>query len=140
VRNPWSAYADTKKRPVPLSLTDYMLRWNLHQHFALTTRALDPERVHIVRIEDVMEDPAGVLGELLASLGLSSSETLAQPSWNGQPLKEVYPWGTLRTVTPEANRATAGELTGTEIEQIGALAWQYLDELSYAEFMTSVAA
>jgi hypothetical protein len=140
VRNPWSAYADTKKRPVPLSLTDYMLRWNLHQHFALTTRALDPERVHIVRIEDVMEDPTGVLGELLASLGLSSSETLAQPSWNGQPLKEVYPWGTLRTVTPEANRATAGELTGTEIEQIGALAWQYLDELSYAEFMTSVAA
>jgi len=25
VRNPWSAYADTKKRPVPLSLQDYML-------------------------------------------------------------------------------------------------------------------
>lgn len=139
VRNPWSAYADTKKRPVPLPLTDYMLRWNLHQHFALTSRALDPERVHIVRIEDVMEDPTGVLGELLAALGLSSAETLAGPSWNGQPLQEVYPWGTLRAVTPEANRATAGELTGREIAQIGALAWQYLDELSYAEFMTSVA-
>jgi hypothetical protein len=140
VRNPWSAYADTKKRPVPLSLSDYMLRWNLHQHFALTTRALDPERVHVVRIEDVMDDPTGVLGELLVSLGLNGSETLAQPSWNGQPLAEVYPWGTLRAVTPEANRATAAELSGAEIEAIGALAWQYLDEFSYAEFMTSVAA
>ena len=27
VRNPWSAYADTKKRPVPLPLADYMLCW-----------------------------------------------------------------------------------------------------------------
>src|SRR5262245_49810481 len=27
VRNPWSAYADTKKRPVPLSMRDYFLGW-----------------------------------------------------------------------------------------------------------------
>jgi hypothetical protein len=139
VRNPWSAYADTKKRPLPLSLTDYMLRWNLHQHFALTSCALEPERVHIVRIEDVMEDPAGSLGELLSRIGLRESAALANPSWNGQPLTEVYPWGTLRAVTPEANRATAAELTGDEIRQIAALAWQYLDEFSYTEFMASLA-
>jgi hypothetical protein len=138
VRNPWSAYADTKKRPLPLSLTDYVLRWNLHQHFALTSRALDSERVHIVRIEDVMEDPVQVLGHLLGSLGLNESATLAQPSWNGQPLQEVYPWGTLRAVTPEANRATAAELTNDEVSQIGALAWQYLGAFSYDEFMASV--
>src|SRR5262245_28058287 len=29
VRNPWSAFADTKKRPVPLPLADYMLGWTL---------------------------------------------------------------------------------------------------------------
>ncbi len=137
VRNPWSAYADTKKRPLPLSLIDYMLRWNLHQHFALTSRAENPDRVHVVRVEDVMEDPAAVLGELLASLGLGGSETLARPSWNGQPLNEVYPWGTLRAVTPAANRATAAELTDEEIAAIGGLAWQYLEEFSYAEFMAS---
>ncbi|HEX5852390.1 MAG TPA: sulfotransferase [Solirubrobacteraceae bacterium] len=137
VRNPWSAYADTKKRPKPLSLTNYMLRWNLHQHFALTSRALDPERVHVVRIEDVMEDPSGVLGELLESIGLGGSETLGAPSWNGQQLQEVYPWGTLRAVSPEANRATAAELTEQEIAQIRALAWQYLDEFSYADFLAS---
>jgi hypothetical protein len=139
VRNPWSAYADTKKRPMPLSLPDYMLRWNLHQHFALTSRAHEPERVHVLRIEDIMEDPSRVLGELLESLGLNGSpETLATPSWNAKPLQEVYPWGTLRAVTPDANRATANELSGDEIAQIRALAWQYLDEFSYAEFMTGV--
>jgi hypothetical protein len=31
VRNPWSAYADTKKRPVPLSLSSYLLCWTLNQ-------------------------------------------------------------------------------------------------------------
>jgi hypothetical protein len=139
IRNPWSAYADTKKRPLPLSLPDYMLRWNLHQHFALTTRALYPDRVHVLRIEDVMEDPSGVLGELLATLGLRGSQTLARPSWNGRELGEVYPWGTLRAVTPEANRATAAELSGEECAAIEALAWQYLDELSYTGFMASAA-
>lgn len=140
VRNPWSAYADTKKRPVPLSLTDYMLRWNLHQHFALTSRAMNPQRVHVIRIEDVLEDPTQVLGELLSSLGLGGSETLARPSWNGQPLQEVFPWGTLRVATSEANRSTADELSNDEIAQIGRLAWQYVDELSYTTFMTSVTA
>jgi hypothetical protein len=140
VRNPWSAYADTKKRPVPLSLTDYMLRWTLNQQFALTARASDPERVHILRIEDVMDDPQGTLGGLLAELGLRGSESLATPSWNGEALEEVYPWGTLRAVTPDANRATAAELSGAEIGAIRALTWQYLDSFSYADFMVGAAA
>ena len=58
VRNPWSAYADTKKRPVPLSLDTYMLGWTLNQHFALLTRRRFPDRMHIVRAEDVMREPA----------------------------------------------------------------------------------
>jgi hypothetical protein len=140
VRNPWSAYADTKKRPVPLSLTDYMLRWNLNQYFALLARARDPERVHILRTEDIMDDPAQILGGLLAELGLRDSETLARPSWNGETLEEVYPWGTLRAVTPEANRATAAELSGAEIDEIQAWAWQYLEEFSYTGFMAKASA
>jgi Sulfotransferase family len=134
-RNPWSAYADTKKRPVPLSLSDYMLRWNLNQHFALLARARDPERVHVLRIEDIMDDPVQTLGGLLTGIGLRSCATLATPSWNGEPLQEAYPWGTLRAVTPDANRATAAELSGAEIDEIQTFTWQYLDHFSYTDFM-----
>jgi hypothetical protein len=134
VRNPWSAYADTKKRPVPLSLDGYMLRWNLNQHCALTARARHPERVHVLRVEDVMENPVHVLGTLLSGLGLRGSETLARPSFNGEALAEVYPWGTLRAVTPEANRATAAELAEDEVERVRELAWQYLEAFSYTDF------
>ena len=32
VRNPWSAYADAKKRAVPLSLEHYILGWTISQY------------------------------------------------------------------------------------------------------------
>jgi hypothetical protein len=36
VRNPYSGFADTKKRPYPLSLKRYIWTWNIMQHIALT--------------------------------------------------------------------------------------------------------
>lgn len=135
VRNPWSAYADTKKRPVPLGLPDYILRWNLNQHFALLARQLFPERLHIVRAEDVMSDPVQTLGAVLEQLGLGGSEALGRPSWNGRELEQVYPWGTIRTATPEANHATALELSAQEQDAIRTRAWQYLDVFGYADFL-----
>ena len=136
VRNPWSAYADTKKRPVPLSLADYMLRWTLNQHFALLHRERFPDRMHIVRAEDVMADSVGTLTGVLEKLGLRGADTLAKPTWNGKELEEVYPWGTIRTATPEANLATARELSEEEQREVGSRAWQYLDEFGYRDLLT----
>ena len=135
VRNPWSAYADTKKRPVPLSLSAYMLGWTLNQYHALLYREKHPDRMHVLRTEDVMADPHGTLGGLCRKLGLDAPESLRQPSWNGQPLAEVYPWGTIRKATPEANRATALELSAHERDEVAAHAWQYLDAFDYRGFV-----
>jgi hypothetical protein len=140
VRNPWSAYADTKKRPVPLPLATYMLGWTLNQHFALLAARRHPDRVHVVRAEDVMADPVGTLGGVLERLGLEPDEALSTPSWNGQPLDEVYPWGTIRTPTPEANRATADELSDDEKEQVAEHAALYLERLGYADFLDATLA
>ena len=43
IRNPWSAYADTKKRAVPLSIAHYMTGWVVHQQHALAFAAQYPE-------------------------------------------------------------------------------------------------
>lgn len=137
VRNPWSAYADTKKRPVPLSLSGYLLGWTLNQHYALLFAKTFPDRFHIVRAEDVMRDAAATLGALCEKLGLAASETLSTPSWNGTPLDEVYPWGTIRTPTPEANHATALELSTDEQAEVEMRAWQYLEVFGYSNFLTS---
>ena len=132
VRNPWSAYADTKKRPVPLPLASYMLGWCLNQHCALLARERYPDRFHLLRTEDVLE---GALESLCAFLGLEQSESLATPTWNGQPLGQVYPWGTIRTATPEANRAAADELSPEERDEVRARAGPFLEALGYDEFL-----
>lgn len=135
VRNPWSAYADTKKRPVPLGLEPYMLGWTLSQFHALLFRERFPGRMHVVRAEDVMIDAVRALTPVLGALGIEPADALRTPSWNGTPLAEVYPWGTIRKATPEANRATAAELSAAERAEVGRWAWQYLETLDYKGFV-----
>jgi hypothetical protein len=135
VRNPWSAYADTKKRPVPLSLASYLLGWTLNQYHALLCQQLYPERVHILRLEDILGAPGRVLGEFCRQLGLDVAESLSTPSFNGNPLEQVYPWGTIRAATAEANRATAQELSARERDAVRVRAEPYLERLDYKSFL-----
>lgn len=140
VRNPWSAYAETKKRPVPLALPDYMMRWCFNQYAARLALRAHPERVHIIRVEDVMRDPLGTLGLLCREIGVETADTLSYPSWNGRKLEEIYPWGTIRSATPQANLATALELSDDERARVTVHAWQYLDCFGYRDFLEAGAA
>ncbi len=133
IRNPWSAYADTKKRALPLSMAHYMTGWNVHQLAALNFGARFPDRVHNVRYEQIVADPMGTLSAMLAKVGVGASPTLARPSWNGRVLEQVHPWGTIRVPTVEVNRATANELATTEREQIRLWAHPLLAPLGYLE-------
>jgi hypothetical protein len=135
VRNPWSAFADTSKRPVPMSLENYLLGWTLNQYYALLYKEKFPDRVHIVRIEDVMRDPRRTLGAVCEKLGLETADSLEKASWNGTEMKEVYPWGTIRTPTPETNLATAKELTPAQIEEIRLRARPWLETLDYKNLL-----
>jgi hypothetical protein len=132
VRNPWSAYADTKKRPVPLPLAHYLLGWVINQHYALIYRDRYPDRVRIERYEDIVAHASSTLASTCDWLGLRASESLALPSWNGETIGEVHPWGTIRSATPEANRLTALELTAEEHEAVRTFAGPYLEMLGYA--------
>ena len=138
IRNPWSAYADTKKRAVPLSLAHYITAWCLNQQYALTYAEMYPGRVHILRFEDIVADPVNVLGAFLARVGVAKSDTLSRPTWNGQLLRQVYPWGTIRIPTAEANRATADELTAAEKEEIRVRTKPLLGTLNYETFLKGI--
>jgi len=133
VRNPFSAFADTKKRPVPLSLQHYMTAWVNCQYLSLIYRERFPDNFHIVRFEDIVHDKVKSLSAVLEKMGISSSKTLAYPSWNGKSLEEVYPWGTVRTPTPEANLNTAKELDHREIHEIHLRARDFLGAFDYLD-------
>jgi hypothetical protein len=116
-------------------MAHYMLGWNLNQYFALYFKEKFPERMHIVRTEDVLADPYKTLGAICQKIGLEPAESLRKPTWNGVELQEVYPWGTLRKVTVEVNKATAQELSARERDEIRAYTYQYLDLFDYKNFV-----
>jgi len=112
-----------------------MTGWCLNQQAALTFAKMYLGRVHILRFEDIVENPSAVLGAFLARLGIGPSATLASPSWNGRVLEQVYPWGTVRTPTADANRATALELSSAEQDEIRLRTQPFLGLLGYDGFL-----
>ena len=138
VRNPWSAYADTKKRPVPLALDGYMLGWTLNQHYALLFAKTFPDRFHIVRAEDVM-----------ARSDRHARRAAARSSASRRPTRSRRRAGTARrwtrctpggrsarrrrrpTTPPRASSRT------TSRPRSRARAWQYLEVFGYSGFLTS---
>ena len=135
VRNPWSAYADTKKRPVPMSLQNYMRAWVTNQYNALLFKEMYPDRLHIVRMEDVVDDSMKTLGDVCQKLALDVADTLKTPTWNGAEMEQVYPWGTIRKATSQANLDTANELSNAEKGEVRAYAGHYLDVFDFKNFV-----
>jgi hypothetical protein len=108
-----------------------MTGWCVHQLSALAHSSRFPDRVHVLRYEDLVADPVATLSTILARVGVSSSPTLARPSWNGRVLEQVHPWGTIRVPTPDANRATAEELGSAEKEEVRRRAGPLLGAFDY---------
>jgi hypothetical protein len=133
VRNPFSAYAETKKRPVPLSLAHYVTGWLMCQHHAKLFEAKFPRNFFVIRYETIIKNSKKTLGDILVKLGLKPSESLKTPSWNGEELSEVYPWGTIRRPTGDANLRTARELKKAEIEEIYLRTKDYVEAFHYAD-------
>lgn len=138
VRNPWSAYADTKKRPVPLPLDQYMLRWVICQHFARIHLAARPDRVHLLRYEEVVADPGATLGALCRKLGVDDS-FVPRPSWNRKPLETMGSWGTIQEPTEKANVSTALELSPEERDAVALWAGPFLDMFGYRDLLRDAA-
>lgn len=91
VRNPWSAYADTKKRPVPLSLERYMTSWVINQFHAIIFQRLFPQRFHIVRLEDVLHGPVQNLVRYARNWAWKSQKALKFQLGMVTPLKRFIP-------------------------------------------------
>ena len=122
VRNPYSGFAETLKRPFPLSLYRYVWTWNLCQHMAMTFSEKYCSNFHICRFEDLIGDPNSTMKKICEHIDIPFSETCLYPSFNGVRLEKVYPWGTIRTPTAAADLATMNSLTSSWKREIKAQA------------------
>jgi hypothetical protein len=131
VRNPWSGFADTSKRPFPLSIERYAWTWAMMQHHALVFVKKFPDRFHILRFEDLVANPKTAMGNLADRLGIGWDDALLAASWNGKKMEQVYPWGTIRTPTTEANIATMNELDAAQKATIKSITSIMLPSFQY---------
>lgn len=134
VRNPFSGYADSLKRPFPMGLSKYAMIWSFAQHYALTLAAKYPTKFHIVRYEDLIGDKKRIMMRLTEKLGIPYNDTLLYPSFNGKKLDVCYPWGTIETPTIEINLATAQTLNKEEGAQMRIECGQMIHAFDYSEF------
>lgn len=131
IRNPFSAYADTKKRAVPLSLDHYVSAWMINQYYALNFARKFPKDFFILRFEDLIVDKKKALQPLFKRMKIDFHESQNYQSWNGEKLEEIYPWGTIRIATPEMNLKTAKELNNSEIDEIYSRVENYIKNFGY---------
>jgi hypothetical protein len=118
IRNPWSGYADTIKRPYPWTLEKYCQIWNIIQMTALTYKQKYPNNFDTVYFENLCGDPEGTMKDVSNFLEIPYDNALTYPSFNGKKLDSIYPWGTIKQATVEENNKTADELSEYQKKKI----------------------
>lgn len=119
VRNPFSAYRDTKRRPFPQSLSKYLITWNIYHSTVEMYAKLYPKNVRIFRYEDLVDNKESFMREVASFIDVPFSKTMLYPSWNGEEIKDsIAPWGTVLKSSREYNEAIISELNEAEKTQI----------------------
>jgi hypothetical protein len=137
VRNPFSAYADTKRRPFPLPIKQYAISWNLYHHIVLMHKSKFPNNVTILRYEDLIADSEKAFAPLCKAMNIKFSESMTYPSWNSNNISDnIYPWGTINSARPEENVAALQRLGSEEKAQINSYSKVMMDVFDYNAFAT----
>ncbi len=144
VRNPFSAYRDTKRRPFPQPLSKYLITWNIYHSTVEMYTRMYPDNVRIFRYEDLVGNKQAFMKGVARFIGVDFEQTMLYPSWNGVEIKDnIAPWGTVLKSTSEYNEAIINELSDAEKAQIvngtTALARHFgYDEIDYLSKYYSV--
>ena len=137
VRNPFSAYRDTKRRPFPQPLSKYLITWNIYHSTVEMFSHMYPENVRIFRYEDLVGDKVLFMQSMAKFIGIEFESSMLYPSWNSEEIKDnIAPWGTVLKSTAEYNEQIIEELSDDEKRQIAcgtaALARHFkYDEIDY---------
>lgn len=121
IRNPFSAYRDTKRRPFPQPINRYLITWNIYHSTVDMYANLYPKNIKIFRYEDLVYDKKSFMMEVSKFIGVNFNESMLYPSWNGKEIKDnIAPWGTVLKSTAEYNKEIINDLSDAEKNQISA--------------------
>lgn len=115
IRNPFSAFFDTKRRPFPQPILKYLITWNIYHSTANIYANLYPSNMQIFRYEDLVKDKVAFMNSVCDFLDVPFNPALLYPSWNGVELSgDIAPWGTVLRSTEEYNIEVIDRLSDQE--------------------------
>lgn len=115
VRNPFSAYRDTKRRPFPQSIERYLITWNIYHSTVEMYAKMYPNNVKIVRYEDFVHDKEKFMKDVSNFINIKFEPSMLYPSWNGKKIESnIAPWGTVLKSSEEYNEEIINELSQNE--------------------------
>jgi hypothetical protein len=119
IRNPFSAYRDTKRRPFPQSINRYLITWNIYHSTVEMYAKMYPKNVMVCRYEDLVENKEKFMKDICTFIGCNFYHNMLYPSWNGKEIKDmIAPWGTVLKSSKEYNAEIIDELSNEEKIQI----------------------
>lgn len=119
IRNPFSAYRDTKRRPFPQPISKYLITWNIYHSTVEMYAKMYPKNVKIFRYEDLVSDKRKFMKVLSEFIGIDFNTSMLYPSWNSKEITDVIaPWGTVLKSNEEYNKSIIDELSSAEKQQI----------------------
>lgn len=130
-RHPYACFAETCRRPYPLSLQRYVWTWSMVQHRALAYQAMFPERFLMVKYEDLLANKQATMERVCQQIGIKFDASLLYPSWNGQKLDNVYPWGTIDFPDANEQETRKHELSDKQRQEVALIARPMMTELGY---------
>lgn len=119
IRNPFSAYRDTKRRPFSQPLSKYLITWNIYHSTVAMHEKMYPENVRIFLYEDEIADKEMFMKEVASFINVPFHTSMLYPSWNGKEIRDnIAPWGTVLRSIEECNAQIIDELNDQEKKQI----------------------
>jgi hypothetical protein len=118
VRRPTTGFADMRRRVPEVEVASYCRKWSLINLLGFYFAEKYPGRVTTVRLDRLIEDRAGELRRLCEWLGLAYDAVLERPTWNGEPLARLGPFGGVPVVSAAHERECEESLSFADLAVI----------------------
>jgi hypothetical protein len=113
-RSPRAGFVDMRRRRPEVELVAYCRKWTLVNALGFYYSLKYPDRVTTVRLDQLIDDRPATLRRLCAWIGLAYDPVLEVPTWNGEPLLQMYPFGGVPVVSAAHERECAHRLSADE--------------------------
>ena len=120
VRRPTSGFVDFRRRVPDADVLSYCRKWSLVNVLGFVFSRKHPARVATIHLDELLAERAATLRRLCDWLDLAYDAALEVPSWNGEPLAALPPFGGVPVASLEHEAACEAELSKAERDVITA--------------------